>query len=131
LVATKYSVCALAVPAIIPATSATPAATDNRFPIADNHPRFLLPVCCLMTFVSCLVFCLPGLFSLQRQFSPRRTRRTRRNVLGRDVYMGLAWNGFTRWRQIPCPPYLSLLFSFFVHFVFFVVISTPASSLQL
>ena len=44
--------------------------------------------------------------------------------------MGLARNGFTRWRQIPCPHYLSLLFSFFVHFVFFVVISTPASSLQ-
>jgi hypothetical protein len=47
-----------AVPAIIPATSATPAATDNRFPIADNHPRFLLPVCCLMIFVSCLGFVL-------------------------------------------------------------------------
>jgi hypothetical protein len=44
--------------AIIPATSATPAATDNRFPIADNHPRFLLPVCCLITFVSCLGFVL-------------------------------------------------------------------------
>jgi hypothetical protein len=40
--------------AIIPAASATPAATDNRFPIVGNHPRFLLPVCFLMRFVSCL-----------------------------------------------------------------------------
>jgi hypothetical protein len=51
----------------MPATSATPAATDNRFPIADNHPRFLLPVCFLMRFVSCLcvfVFAQIGLTGL-------------------------------------------------------------------
>jgi hypothetical protein len=45
---------------IIPATSATPAATDNRFPIVGNHPRFLLPVCFLMRFDSCLGFVLTG-----------------------------------------------------------------------
>jgi hypothetical protein len=41
---------------IIHAASATPAATDNRFPIAGNHPRFLLPVCFFMTFVSLFGF---------------------------------------------------------------------------
>jgi hypothetical protein len=57
---TQSFVAACALPASatsIPATSATPAATDNRFPIVDNHPRFLLPVCFLMRFVSCLGFC--------------------------------------------------------------------------
>jgi hypothetical protein len=47
-----------------PAASATPTATDNRFPIDGNHSRFLLPVCFLMTFVSLFGFCLCGLFSL-------------------------------------------------------------------
>jgi hypothetical protein len=59
--------CALPANASIPTASATPAATDNRFPIADNHPRFLLPVCFLMRFVSCLcvfVFAQIGLTGL-------------------------------------------------------------------
>jgi hypothetical protein len=49
---------------IIPTASATPAATDNRFPIIVNHPRFLLPVCCLMRFDSCLGFVLSGQMGL-------------------------------------------------------------------